>query len=68
MSIEVQTLAKDVKTYSQIVAKYGPNSSQTLEIRRKLSNDSEFIAFADSLDRLHVNLKKQKAKRLVAKN
>ena len=59
-TINVQTLAKDVKVYSQIVAKFGPDSIKAREFRSKLSDDEEFLAFADSLDLLHQNLRNQK--------
>lgn len=62
----VQTLANDVKAYSALVAKHGPNSAQTEALRKSLGNDSEFQAFADSLDKLHINLQKQKAKKQLA--
>jgi hypothetical protein len=61
-SIEVQALAKDVKSYSQIVASVGPGSKEAKEFRAKLSGDEEFLAFADALDRLHQNLRKKRIK------
>lgn len=60
--INVQTLANEVKSYSQIVAKFGPDSIQASDFRQKRSNDEEFLAFAGSLDQLHRNLKIQKKK------
>lgn len=64
--INVQTLANEVKSYSQIVAKFGPDSSQAIDFRQKRSNDEELLAFTDSLDQLHRNLKIQKKKKLTA--
>ncbi len=65
--INVQTLANDVKSYSQIVAKFGPESNQASDFRLNRSTDEEFLAFADSLDKLHRNLKIQKKKSEVKK-
>ncbi len=57
------TLANDVKMYSQIIANYGAGSSQAKQFRKKMANDTEFLAFADSLDKLNENLNRQRAQR-----
>ncbi len=56
----VQTLANDVKAYSALVAKHGPNCAQTKALRKSLGNDSEFLAFADSLDKIARKLASKK--------
>ncbi len=58
-----KTLANDIKTYSEIIASHGAASQQAKQFRRQIANDAEFIAFADSLDRLHENLNKQRSQR-----
>lgn len=58
----VQTLANEVKAYSEIVSEHGPNSSQALDFRQKHLEDQEFTAFADSLDQFDENWKIQSKK------
>jgi hypothetical protein len=59
-----KTLANDIKAYSEIIASHGAASQQAKQFRKRMANDGEFIAFADSLDRLHENLNKQRAQRV----
>lgn len=61
--MSASTLANDIKAYSEIIAQYGAASKQAKQFRKRMANDSEFIAFADSLDRLHENLNKQRVQR-----
>jgi hypothetical protein len=62
--MQTKTLANDIKAYSEIIASHGAASQQAKQFRKRMAKDGEFIAFADSLDRLHENLNKQRAQRV----
>lgn len=66
-------LGNAVKTYAQIISAYGPNSEEAKKLRKLYKDDVnliltasdldekvDFADFADALDQLYFNLKKQK--------
>lgn len=55
---EIKTLVSKVVTeYATAVSRHGVGSKETKAIRKKYSNDTEFIDYANAMDRLYTRLK-----------
>ena len=56
MNSDLKPMSKMIGEYADALAKGGIGGPEALTIREKFAHDPEFIAFADSLDRIKRNL------------